>query len=162
MEGELQALARQVAARASAGGHHLVTAESCTGGWVAKVLTDIAGSSAWFDCGVVAYSNPAKVDLLGVPEALLAEHGAVSGAVAAAMAEGARARYRCDLAVAVTGVAGPSGGTVEKPVGTVWLAWAGSGAAVTAHHRFDGDREAVRAQAVRAALEGMLHALEQR
>ena len=103
---------------------HLATAESCTGGLIAAACTEQAGSSDWFDCGVVTYSNQAKTELLGVDAVLIAEHGAVSQAVALAMASGALARCNADLAVAVTGVAGPSGGSADKPVGTVWLAWA--------------------------------------
>lgn len=135
----------------------LATAESCTGGWVAQAATAIAGSSAWFDRGFVTYSNPAKTDVLGVPAALLARHGAVSEPVARAMAEGALARSRAQVAVAITGIAGPDGGTAEKPVGTVWFAWAMQGQGTRAEQRrFGGDREAVRRQSVAIALEGLL------
>jgi nicotinamide-nucleotide amidase len=135
----------------------LVTAESCTGGWIAKLLTDMAGSSGWFDRGFVTYSNEAKTELLGVPAELIREHGAVSGPTVRAMAEGALRHSRADLALAVSGVAGPGGGSPAKPVGTVWLAWAGPGGASDAVCRhFDGDRDAVRRQAVAAALEGVL------
>lgn len=138
----------------------LATAESCTGGWIAKVLTDIAGSSGWFDRGWVTYSNAAKQQDLAVPEATLQAHGAVSEAVAVAMALGALERSGAEFAVAVTGVAGPTGGTAAKPVGTVWTAWAwrtAEGVACRAEiSRFAGDRGAVRRQTVVFALEGLL------
>ena len=134
-----------------------VTAESCTGGLVAGAITAVAGSSGWFDRGFVTYSNEAKMEALGVPEATLAQHGAVSEATARAMAEGALARSRANIAVAVTGVAGPSGGSPEKPVGMVCFAWAQSGAGATvATHHFPGDRQAVREASVAVALQGML------
>ncbi|HYW03781.1 MAG TPA: nicotinamide-nucleotide amidohydrolase family protein [Gammaproteobacteria bacterium] len=138
-------------------GLRLVTAESCTGGWLAKVLTDRAGSSAWFERGLVTYSNAAKVELLGVPESLLESEGAVSRAVVNAMAEGALARSHADLSVAISGVAGPSGGTPDKPVGTVCFAWASRGGARdSVRQRFGGDRETVRAHSVVTALEGLI------
>jgi nicotinamide-nucleotide amidase len=133
------------------------TAESCTGGLVAGAITDIAGSSAWFDRGFVTYTNEAKQDLLGVPDEVLREHGAVSEATARAMAEGALARTLGHLAVAVTGIAGPSGGSPEKPVGMVCFAWAGKGLPTTAITRyFPGGRADVRRAAVVAALEGLI------
>jgi nicotinamide-nucleotide amidase len=134
----------------------VATAESCTGGLIAAAITGVAGSSAWFDRGFVTYSNEAKVQMLGVRAETLARHGAVSEATAREMAAGALAGSRADLAVAVTGVAGPAGGTPEKPVGMVCFAWArrdGPIEARTAH--FAGDRAAVRAAAVAAALEGL-------
>lgn len=135
----------------------LVTAESCTGGWLAKVITDIAGSSAWFERGFVTYSNESKVELLGVSTNTLQTHGAVSQATAREMAEGALRRSCANIAVAVTGIAGPDGGTIDKPVGTVWIAWGGHGADTSVvHHVFEGDREWVRYQSVVAALEGIL------
>jgi nicotinamide-nucleotide amidase len=139
----------------------LVTAESCTGGWIAKACTDAAGSSRWFQGGVVAYSNRLKIELLGVSEGLLAQHGAVSEPVVRAMAAGALARAGSTVAVAVSGVAGPDGGTVDKPVGTVWLAWAwrgqdGSLRIETRRERFPGGRDEVRRWAVRCALERLL------
>jgi nicotinamide-nucleotide amidase len=133
------------------------TAESCTGGLVAGAITAIAGSSAWFERGFVTYTNEAKVEMLGVSPDLIDRHGAVSMPVARAMAEGALAQSPADLAVAITGVAGPGGGTADKPVGMVCFAWArrgGETAAVTLH--LPGDRAAVRAAAVAAALQGLL------
>lgn len=135
-------------------GWTLATAESCTGGMIAERLTRVPGSSAWFPGGLVAYANGVKVEGLGVPEALLAEHGAVSEPAARAMAEGARRRFGADLAVAVSGIAGPGGGSAEKPVGTVHLAVAGPGGeTVHRHIRFPGDRERVRVFAAASALE---------
>jgi nicotinamide-nucleotide amidase len=133
------------------------TAESCTGGLVAGAITEIAGSSGWFDRGFITYSNEAKMEMLGVPEATLARHGAVSEATARAMAEGALARSQAGIAVAVTGVAGPGGGSPEKPVGMVCFAWARSGAATaTATHQIPGDRQAVREASVAVALQGLI------
>ncbi len=136
----------------------LVTAESCTGGWIAKACTDVAGSSRWFHGGVVAYSNSLKAAWLGVPGDLLAQHGAVSEPVVKAMATGVLARTGSTVAVAVSGVAGPDGGTVDKPVGTVWLAWAwrgsdGSLRTETRREQFPGGRDEVRRWTVRRALE---------
>ena len=130
----------------------LATAESCTGGLIAAACTDLAGSSDWFERGFVTYSNAAKTELLGVPAALIAQHGAVSEPVARAMAEGALAHSRAQLSVAVTGVAGPSGGSADKPVGTVWFGWCVAGATHSELRRFGGDRAAVRAATVRHAL----------
>jgi len=135
----------------------LVTAESCTGGLVAGAITDVAGSSDWFDRGFVTYSNEAKVELLGVSPETLARSGAVSEATVREMAAGALARTRADIAVAITGVAGPTGGTREKPVGLVWFAWAVRGGPVDAEsRRLDGDRAAVRDVSVGIALRGLL------
>jgi nicotinamide-nucleotide amidase len=134
-----------------------VTAESCTGGWVAQSITAVAGSSAWFDRGFVTYTNDAKRDMLGVTEATLFAHGAVSEATVREMAAGALLKSIGDISVSVSGIAGPAGGTAAKPVGTVWLAWARRGHEATAEcHVFSGDREAVRRQAVQRALEGLL------
>ncbi len=140
----------------------VATAESCTGGWVAKALTDIAGSSQWFLEGLITYSDRAKQQRLGVARALLAKHGAVSEAAVRAMAAGALKRSRAQLAVAVTGIAGPGGAVPGKPVGTVWLGWAERHGrrirvAVQLRH-FRGDRAAVRRKTVRAALQGLLQA----
>ena len=138
----------------------LATAESCTGGWIAKSLTDIPGSSAWFEYGFVAYGNDAKATMLGIEPDLIAQHGAVSQEVAAEMALAARVVSGADLAVAVTGIAGPDGGTIDKPVGTVWIAWNGpQRRAATRLEDFDGDREEVRRQTVIAALAGVLRQL---
>lgn len=152
-------LAQEVGAALSAAGLTLATAESCTGGWIAQCVTDIAGSSGWFERGFVAYTNEAKADLLGVSPAIIATHGAVSEAAVLAMATGALARSRAQVAVAVTGIAGPGGGSPEKPVGTVWLAWQRRGRdAIARLARFDGDRRAVRRQTVVAALRGVIDA----
>jgi nicotinamide-nucleotide amidase len=135
----------------------VVTAESCTGGLIAGAITDVAGSSAWFDRGFVTYSNPAKVELLGVRPETLATVGAVSEATAREMAAGALARSSADIAVAVTGVAGPAGGTADKPVGLVCFAWAcRDGAVESAALHFKGNRAAVRAATVGRALEGVI------
>ena len=138
----------------------VATAESCTGGWIAKALTDIAGSSQWFIEGFVTYSNESKMQRLGVSSLVLRRHGAVSEATVRAMAAGALRRTGAQLAVAVTGIAGPGGAVPGKPVGTVWIGWAqrrGRGMRVGVQLRhFRGDREAVRRKTVRAALEGLL------
>ena len=153
---ELRQRAHAVAQALLARGQSIVTAESCTGGWVAKVLTDIPGSSAWFECGVVAYSYEAKEALLGVHPQTLERSGAVSQETAIEMVSGALARYGASVAVAVTGVAGPSGGTPDKPVGTVWIGWKRRGGYAHAQvFHFEGDREAVRRQTVAAALDGV-------
>ena len=134
-------------------GLRLATAESCTGGMIAAACTAIAGSSDWFERGFVTYSNDAKTEMLGVPAALIATHGAVSAEVARAMAEGALAHSHAGLAVAVTGVAGPGGGSKDKPVGTVWLAFARTGLVTQAELlQLQGDRGAVRLQTVAHAL----------
>jgi len=132
------------------------TAESCTGGLVAGAITDIPGSSAVFTHGFVTYANEAKTEMLGVPDSLLAKHGAVSSEVAAAMAQGAKARAGVDFAVSTTGIAGPDGGSPEKPVGTVWFGLAGPHGVTTYHKQFPGDRDAVRQASVEFAL-ALLH-----
>jgi nicotinamide-nucleotide amidase len=156
----LAELASRVAAHLLTDGRQLATAESCTGGWIAKVITDLPGSSDWFGYGMVSYSNAAKQDLLGVPAATLVAHGAVSEETVRAMAEGAIRHSGADVAVAVSGIAGPTGGSPEKPVGTVWFAWAvmgGGGLRTTARReRFGGDRETVRRRTVAVALEEVL------
>lgn len=139
-------------------GWRLATAESCTGGMIAAACTDLAGSSGWFERGFVTYSNEAKTELLGVPEALLAAHGAVSAPVAEAMVAGALRRAHAEVAVAVTGIAGPGGGSADKPVGTVWFAWAVPGRCWSEGRRFEGDRAAVRQQTLAHALQGLLQA----
>jgi nicotinamide-nucleotide amidase len=154
---ELETLALQLGEALLAKGWRLATAESCTGGWVAEAVTAIAGSSNWFDRGFVTYSNEAKQDMLGVQAATLDQFGAVSEAVVREMVAGALTQSRADLALAISGIAGPTGGSAEKPVGTVWIAWGLRTGAMQAHRfRFDGDRAAVRRQSVVAALQGAL------
>ena len=139
--------------------HHLsvVTAESCTGGWIAKTLTDVVGASAWFECGMVAYSYEAKQAMLGVNPQTIEQHGAVSRETVTEMVSGALVHSGASLAVAVTGIAGPGGGTPDKPVGTVWLAWKRRGGYARAEvFHFDGDRDAVRRATVERALLGVL------
>ena len=149
----LEALAEQVGDVLRSQGLRLATAESCTGGWVSQCLTAVAGSSDWFERGFVTYSNEAKQEMLGVPAEVLIRHSAVSEATAQAMATGALVHSRADWAVAITGVAGPSGGSPEKPVGLVCFAWAGPDACVTTDsRRFAGDRQSVRAQSVEFVL----------
>jgi nicotinamide-nucleotide amidase len=157
---ELKRLAERVGRHLLKARRHAATAESCTGGWIAKVLTDIAGSSCWFCEGFVTYSDESKVRQLGVPRAVLRRHGAVSEATVRAMAAGALRRSRAQVAVAVTGIAGPGGAVPGKPVGTVWLGWAtrhsGVICVVTVLRQFRGDRETVRRKTVRAALMGLI------
>lgn len=148
-----------LAARLRQSGARMATAESCTGGLIAGACTALSGSSDWFERGFVTYSNAAKTDLLGVPATLINTHGAVSEPVARAMAAGALAHAPVDCAVAVTGIAGPTGGSADKPVGTVWLGWATPQGVFTEHHRFDGDRDAVRQATVQRALQGLLDRL---
>ncbi len=168
-DGELHSLAMQLGNALCGRGIFLVTAESCTGGWVSKVVTDIPGSSAWFDCGFVVYNRDAKHAMLAVPMDLIDEHGEVSEAVVAALAEGALARSRAALSIAISGIAGPSGGNPEKPVGTVCFAWGMADMmagvvrnikVLTETQHFDGDRESVRRQAVAYALQGALRQLQ--
>ena len=132
------------------------TAESCTGGLIAKTFTDLAGSSDWFERGFVTYSNAAKTDMLAVPASLIEDYGAVSEAVATAMASGALRHSQADYSIAVTGVAGPGGGSDDKPVGTVWIALASAEQMVARRYQFDGDRQAVRAATMQTALELLL------
>jgi nicotinamide-nucleotide amidase len=157
---DLARLAARVGRRMLRAQHGVATAESCTGGWIAKALTDIAGSSQWFVEGFVTYSDESKRRRLGVPRSVLERHGAVSEAVVRAMAIGALRRTRAQWVVAVTGIAGPGGAVPGKPVGTVWLAWAGRrGRAVRVAvqlKRFRGNREVVRRKTVRAALQGLM------
>ena len=153
----LEALAAEVGALMRANGQRLATAESCTGGWVAQCLTSIAGSSDWFERGFVTYSNEAKQEMLGVSKETLDRHGAVSVATAQAMAEGALHRSHADWAVAITGIAGPGGGSPDKPVGLVCFGWAGpDGCRASDSRCFAGNREQVRAQSVAHALLGVL------
>lgn len=150
-------LVRRIGAALTAKSARIAVAESCTGGWIAKALTDRPGSSAWFGYGFIAYSNDAKEFLLGVSPETIDRHGAVSEDVAEQMATGARIASAAEIAVAVTGIAGPDGGTTDKPVGTVCFAWAGPGVQLLSRQRrFEGDRDSIRRQAVIAALEGVL------
>ncbi len=156
-QAELESLAAELGAALLRCGMMLAAAESCTGGWAAQALTAVAGSSAWFERGFVTYSNDAKVEMLGVRQEALETFGAVSEETAREMVEGALAHSRAQAAFAITGIAGPSGGTLDKPVGTVCFAWARAGAeVVSARHRFSGDRRQVRAQSVQEALRNML------
>ncbi|OGT04754.1 MAG: damage-inducible protein CinA [Gallionellales bacterium RIFCSPLOWO2_02_60_31] len=159
----MDVLAAQVGGLLKSHGLTLATAESCTGGGVAYAITDVAGSSAWFERGFITYSNLAKQQMLGVSEATLIQHGAVSEAVVREMVAGALANSAAQLALAVSGIAGPEGGTPDKPVGTVWFAWGiKHGATHAQRHQIDGNRAAVRAQAVRIALQGALDLLGRR
>ncbi|VTU38190.1 Nicotinamide-nucleotide amidohydrolase PncC [Variovorax sp. PBL-H6] len=152
-ESDTPALVLQLAELLQHQGRMMATAESCTGGLIAGACTDLSGSSNWFERGFVTYSNAAKTELLGVDAALIAAEGAVSEPVARAMAAGAVARSAAQVAVAVTGVAGPTGGSAEKPVGTVWFGWSVGGHVHTERRRFEGDRAAVRAATVNHALQ---------
>ena len=153
-------LAKTLGARLRHASEILATAESCTGGWAAQVVTSVAGSSAWFERGFVTYSNEAKQELLGVRAETLRAHGAVSEETACEMARGALERSRATVSVSITGVAGPAGGTPEKPVGTVCFAWARAGEVRSETRRFAGDRESIRRQSVILALEGVMRALD--
>ena len=156
-------LAAKVGELLKSHGLMLATAESCTGGAVAMAVTDIAGSSAWFERGFITYSNEAKRDMLGVAQEMLARHGAVSAAVVREMVAGALQHSQSGMALAVSGVAGPDGGSAEKPVGTVWFAWGIKGGACVARlHQLSGNRAEIRAHAVRIALQGVLDMLSQR
>jgi nicotinamide-nucleotide amidase len=159
MDADPLALVTALASRLREHGWSLASAESCTGGLIAAACTELSGSSDWFERGFVTYSNAAKTDSLGVSAALIAQHGAVSEPVARAMAAGAVAHSAAQCALSVTGVAGPTGGSADKPVGTVWFGWCTPAGVATEHRRFDGDRAAVRAQAVRHALAGLLQRL---
>ncbi len=154
-----RALCERLAQALQARGWMLATAESCTGGLVAAACTDLSGSSNWFERGFVTYSNEAKTELLGVDPALIAQHGAVSEVVARAMAFGAVRHSRAQVSVAVTGVAGPTGGSPQKPVGTVWFGFQVDGRLTSETVRFDGDRAAVRSATVDHALQRLLQLL---
>jgi nicotinamide-nucleotide amidase len=159
-DASLQALAAEVGQRLKAKGQKLAVAESCTGGWIAKALTDVAGSSAWFERGFITYSNEAKLAMLGVRQASLDAHGAVSETVVREMAEGAADWSLAQVAVAVSGVAGPDGGSPDKPVGTVWIGWRWADGKVTSQYfLFTGDRESIRRQTVLGALDGLIAGL---
>ena len=155
----LEANLIQISTTLLARGWMLATAESCTGGMISAACTDLAGSSQWFERGFVTYSNEAKAEMLAVPPGLIEEHGAVSEPVARAMADGALAHSRAQVSLAVTGVAGPTGGTEAKPVGTVWFAWCVGGETHSEMQHFAGDRAAVRVATVRYALKRLLSLL---
>lgn len=153
----LHQLAKGVGEALLRGQQQLACAESCTGGYVAKVITDVAGSSAWFDRGFVTYTNQSKTDMLKVPSEVIAEHGAVSEATARAMAAGVLRHSQAEISLAVTGIAGPGGGRLDKPVGTVWFAWATRDGRIEAEScLFSGDRDAVRRQSVAHVLQGVI------
>lgn len=156
----LQKLAIEVVEQLTASGKTMSTAESCTGGWIAKVITDIPGSSACFGYGIVSYSNGAKESILGVENQTLLDQGAVSEAIVREMAEGAIRLSGSDISIAVSGVAGPDGGTEDKPVGTVWFAWSYRGpkgiATDADRQRFEGNRDSIRLQTVLHGLRGVL------
>ena len=149
-------LCQLLAIRLRQHGWMLSTAESCTGGLIAAACTDLAGSSNWFERGFVTYSNAAKMELLSVPSAMITTHGAVSEPVVRAMAQGALTHAKAQVSIAVTGVAGPGGGSADKPVGTVWLGWAVQGQIVSECQHFTGDRAQVRASTVHYALSRLL------
>ena len=154
---ELHQLAVELADRLCARGWMLATAESCTGGWVGQLLTSLPGSSQWYERGFITYANAAKVEMLGVPEATLATHGAVSEQTASAMAAGALKHSHTQAALAISGIAGPGGGTPQKPVGLVCYGWAlADGTLMSSTCRLDGDREEIRSRAVAAALRGLI------
>lgn len=159
MSDSVTQLCEQVAATLLARGWKLATAESCTGGLIAAACTALSGSSNWFERGFVTYSNEAKAECLGVDPALIARHGAVSEVVARAMAFGAVRHSLAQASIAVTGIAGPTGGSPEKPVGTVWFGFQVDGQLTSETRRFDGDRAAVRAQTVEHALRRLLELL---
>ncbi|MDQ2963660.1 MAG: CinA family protein [Pseudomonadota bacterium] len=159
IDDDLYRLAAALGRAALARSVRLATAESCTGGLVAGAITAVAGSSDWFDCGFVTYSNEAKIGQLAVPSRTIERFGAVSEETALAMAEGALRASRAQWAVAVTGIAGPAGGSPDKPVGTVCFAWAGPGAAKAYRTCLSGDRAGIRRESVRIALEGVLDRL---
>lgn len=154
-------LAARLGAALKARGFWLVTAESCTGGWLGQVVTSVPGSSQWYDRGFITYTNASKEEMLGVAAETLARHGAVSEATVREMAQGALASSHADLSVAISGIAGPGGATPDKPVGTVCMAWASRGGCEVRTFHFSGDRAAVRRQAVAAALKGLLRLASQ-
>lgn len=158
---DINALAVQVGSVLKSQGLMLVTAESCTGGGVAQAITEVAGSSGWFECGFITYSNASKVDLLDVSDALIVRYGAVSDEVAQAMAEGALSNSNATISVSTTGIAGPEGGAPGKPVGTICFAWAMGHRTYSERLVFQGDRHSVREQTVAHALAGLLRFLEQ-
>ena len=162
-ESHITALAMKLAPQLLQRQQRIASAESCTGGWLGKVVTDLDGSSGWFECSIVSYSNRAKQDFLGVSESTLQQHGAVSQPVVKEMVLGLLDRCAANLGVSISGVAGPGGGSDDKPVGTVWIAWARPGRLIEAmRFQFAGDRNAVRLQAVYEALNGIQRLLDER
>ena len=160
MKSEINRLASEVGSILKSKHLKLVTVESCTGGWIAESITHLAGSSMWFERGYVTYSNEAKQELVGVRYETLASFGAVSEETAREMARGGIEFSHADVAVSVTGIAGPDGGSADKPVGTVWIAWADrQGNEIAKPENFDGDREAIRCASVESALEGIIRFL---
>lgn len=156
MDHELFELAEQLGRSLKAGGKKIATAESCTGGWIAQTITEVPGSSAWFDRGFVTYSNVSKVQMLGVKQETLEKYGAVSAETAMEMAQGALANSDADCVCAVTGIAGPDGGSPEKPVGMVFIAWQyKDGGSEVVKKQFAGDRQQIRRQTVKTAIEGI-------
>jgi nicotinamide-nucleotide amidase len=156
MDNELFELAERLGQSLKAKGYKIATAESCTGGWIAQALTEVPGSSAWFDRGFVTYSNNAKMQMLGINPQTLAQYGAVSAEVAQQMVAGALANSEADCAVAITGIAGPDGGSEEKPVGTVYVAWqSNNGYSKVERLQLLGNRHQIRKQTVEKAIEGM-------
>ena len=160
MNNDSVALVQELADRLLKHRQKVCTAESCTGGLIAKTFTDLAGSSDWFERGFVTYSNEAKSEMLAVPASLIEDYGAVSEAVATAMASGALRHSRADFSVSVTGVAGPGGGSDDKPVGTVWIALASAEKMIAKRYQFDGDRQAVRVATMQTAIELLLDLVE--
>lgn len=161
-EHHLTSLLKKLAPQLLQREQRIASAESCTGGWLGKAVTDLEGSSAWFECSIVSYSNQAKQDFLGVGLHTLDQHGAVSQPVVKEMVLGLLDRCSADLGVSISGVAGPGGGSDDKPVGTVWIAWARPGRLIEAmRFQFDGDRHAVRLQAVYEALNGIQRLLDE-
>ena len=158
---QLEETLQEVAAKLRKNRHMVATVESCTGGWISQSMTSLAGSSEWFERGFVTYSNEAKQDLVGVQANTLEQHGAVSREVAHEMAKGGIEFSRADVVVAVTGIAGPDGGTSQKPVGTVWIAWADrTGGNFERHYQFQGDRNEVRFATVECALSGLIELID--
>jgi nicotinamide-nucleotide amidase len=156
MNSDSEQLTKQLASALLLGQQKICTAESCTGGLIAKTFTDLAGSSDWFERGFVTYSDQAKSEMLAVPASLIEDYGAVSEAVATAMASGALHHSNADFSVAVTGVAGPAGGSDDKPVGTVWIALASAEQMLAKRYQFEGDRQAVRTATMQTAIELLL------
>ena len=155
-QASIEELVKQLAAKLTKKGWMLATAESCTGGMIAAACTDLAGSSQWFDRGFVTYSNEAKTEMLGVPAELIAKHGAVSEEVVRAMAEGAIRHSRAQVSIAVTGVAGPGGGSVEKPVGTVWVGWCVGGQLTSHLFQLSGNRRHIRHLVTQSVLDWII------